>query len=53
MSHDAPSDGSPIREIRIADWAAFNRYFDDRDGWAFRGQSDATWPLLSLSLIHI
>ncbi len=47
MSHDAPSDASPIREIRIADWGAFNRYIDGRDGWAFRGQSDATWPLLS------
>jgi len=47
VSHAAPSGVSPIREIRIADWDAFNRYCDDRDGWAFRGQSDATWPLLS------
>lgn len=36
-----------LREIRIADWGSFDRYCNGRDGWAFRGQSDASWPLLS------
>lgn len=47
MNHDHPHGAAPIREIRIADWDAFIHYIDGRDGWAFRGQSDAGWPLLS------
>lgn len=47
MNLDPPAGARPIREIRIADWAAFGRYIDGRDGWAFRGQSNAGWPLLS------
>lgn len=47
MNADTPPAALSIREIRIADWGTFNRYIDGRDGWAFRGQSDARWPLLS------
>ncbi len=47
MSDKGSKPVAPLREIRIADWAAFNRYIDGRDGWAFRGQIDAGWPLLS------
>ncbi|MGE0797963.1 MAG: FRG domain-containing protein [Lautropia sp.] len=36
-----------IKEIRISNWDAFNAWCDGRDGWAFRGQSKARWPLLS------
>jgi hypothetical protein len=36
-----------MREVHIPSWAEFEAYSAARDGWAFRGQSDATWPLLS------
>jgi hypothetical protein len=38
---------SDMREVRVQSWSEFNRYISNRDGWAFRGQSDARWPLLS------
>lgn len=45
-----------MREVRVHSWAEFNGYIAGRDGWAFRGQSDASWPLLSAlprRLLHI
>lgn len=42
-----PNAATRIREVRIAEWDAFGRYIDGRDGWAFRGQRDASWPILS------
>lgn len=36
-----------MQERRIASWAEFEACSAARDGWAFRGQSDAAWPLLS------
>ncbi|GMU73504.1 MAG: hypothetical protein AMXMBFR42_29570 [Burkholderiales bacterium] len=47
MNAPPPNANSRIREVRIADWDAFGRYIDGRDGWAFRGQRDASWPILS------
>ena len=38
---------SDMREVRVQSWSQFNDYITSRDGWAFRGQSDASWPLLS------
>ncbi len=32
-------------ELRIASWSEFNTYTAHRDGWAFRGEGDAGWPL--------
>lgn len=36
-----------MRELRIGSWNEFHAYGAARDGWAFRGQGDAAWPLLS------
>lgn len=36
-----------MKEVRIQSWSQFNDYIATRDGWAFRGQADAGWPLLS------
>lgn len=36
-----------MKEVLIGSWSQFNQYISGRDGWAFRGQSDAGWPLLS------
>lgn len=36
-----------MREVCVQSWSEFNDYISSRDGWAFRGQSDAGWPLLS------
>jgi hypothetical protein len=36
-----------MREVRVQSWSEFIHYINSRDGWAFRGQSDADWPLLS------
>lgn len=36
-----------MREIRVKSWSDFNEYIATREGWAFRGQADASWPLLS------
>lgn len=36
-----------MHEVRLETWAEFEAYCARRDGWAFRGQSDAGWPLLS------
>ncbi len=33
-------------EHRVTSWDEFNAYSAARDGWAFRGQLDASWPLL-------
>lgn len=45
-----------MKEVRVHSWAEFAGYISGRDGWAFRGQSDASWPLLSAlprRLLHI
>jgi len=36
-----------MREVRVQSWSEFGDYIAKRDGWAFRGQADASWPLLS------
>ena len=36
-----------MQEIRIQSWAEFDAFCAARDGWAFRGQRDASWQLLS------
>lgn len=36
-----------MQEVRVHSWSEFNDYMTRRDGWAFRGQSDASWPLMS------
>jgi hypothetical protein len=36
-----------MKEVRVQSWSQFNDYIATRDGWAFRGQTDAAWPLLS------
>jgi len=36
-----------MKEVRVHSWSQFNDYLANRDGWAFRGQTDASWPLLS------
>ena len=37
----------PMRELRVSNWAEFNAWNASRDGWAFRGEHDASWPLVS------
>ena len=34
-----------MQERRIHTWADFSACIYERDGWAFRGEADATWPL--------
>lgn len=36
-----------MRELRVATWAEFDGWNASRDGWAFRGEQDASWPLIS------
>jgi hypothetical protein len=36
-----------MRELRVATWDEFNAWNASRDGWAFRGEEHASWPLLS------
>jgi hypothetical protein len=36
-----------MRELRAASWNEFNAWNASRDGWAFRGEQHADWPLLS------
>jgi hypothetical protein len=36
-----------VNELRIDTWADFDRFASQRDGWAFRGQQDASWSLMS------
>jgi hypothetical protein len=36
-----------MKEVLVQSWSQFNDYLATRDGWAFRGQADAAWPLLS------
>lgn len=36
-----------MEEIRIATWSEFMALTDTLDAWAFRGQQDARWPLLT------
>lgn len=36
-----------MQEIRVQSWAEFDAWCALRDGWAFRGQKNAAWPLLS------
>jgi hypothetical protein len=48
MSARSPDrDVSQLRELRIDSWDAFNAYCGTRDGWAFRGERNASWRLLS------
>jgi FRG domain len=34
-------------ELRMTSWEQFNAWNASRDGWAFRGEQDASWPLIS------
>ena len=43
---DTATTASRMIERRISSWQEFNDWVGARDGWAFRGQLDATWPLL-------
>jgi hypothetical protein len=36
-----------MQELRLTSWDAFNTWSTSRDGWAFRGEEHAAWPLLS------
>lgn len=36
-----------MQEIAISSWNEFLTLSSELDGWAFRGQQDASWPLLS------
>ena len=36
-----------MHELRIANWDEFNDWCATRDGWAFRGERDASWALVS------
>lgn len=36
-----------MRELRVVTWDDFNAWSASRDGWAFRGEHDASWPLIS------
>ncbi len=36
-----------MNELRVDTWTDFNAFAARRDGWAFRGERDAAWPLLS------
>ena len=36
-----------MEEIRVSSWNEFMSFSSALDGWAFRGQQDARWPLLS------
>ncbi len=36
-----------MRELRFTSWDQFNAWNASRDGWAFRGEQDASWPLIS------
>lgn len=36
-----------MEEINVSDWNEFVSLTASLDGWAFRGQQDANWPLLS------
>jgi FRG domain len=35
-----------MQELHARSWSEFNHYIAARDGWAFRGERDAGWPLL-------
>jgi hypothetical protein len=36
-----------MHELRISSWDDFNAWCATRDGWAFRGERDASWALVS------
>jgi hypothetical protein len=36
-----------LHELRITSWQQFNDWSAARDGWAFRGERDASWALVS------
>lgn len=36
-----------MKDVHVQSWSQFTEYIAGRDGWAFRGQADASWPLLS------
>jgi hypothetical protein len=47
MDRDALAAIRPsMPELRVRSWDAFNAWNAARDGWAFRGQVDASWALL-------
>lgn len=35
-----------MKEVHARSWSDLERYIGEHDGWAFRGERDATWPLL-------
>lgn len=36
-----------MRVLRLTNWKAFVEQIDQLDGWAFRGEVSATWPLMT------
>jgi FRG domain len=36
-----------MHELKVSSWEEFNAWNASRDGWAFRGEHDASWPLIS------
>jgi methyl-accepting chemotaxis protein len=42
-----PCKGAPMEEVRVSTWNDFMSLSGELDGWAFRGQQDARWLLLS------
>jgi hypothetical protein len=44
---------SVLEEIRLQSWNAFVDLIAEFDGWAFRGQEDARWPLISSLSRHL
>ncbi len=47
LSATAAASVRAMRELRVATWDDFNAWHTQRDGWAFRGEEHASWPLLS------
>jgi hypothetical protein len=46
-NHQPRNKGCQLQEIGISSWNEFVSLSSELDGWAFRGQQDAGWPLLS------
>lgn len=42
-----------MQELRIGSWSEFVELSAELDGWAFRGQRDAYWPLFSSLSRHL
>jgi FRG domain len=43
-----PTDSRTFTEYRLSGWEEFTAVAEALDGWAFRGQEDARWELVSL-----